>query len=252
MKKNIMSSPLKKEDLKNDLNEITDAYVNDPFLWTNEFMLKRYVDSCIAYSNNRDEYLELGIGHGIVLDRLNQAFESLTVLDGSSKLIEEYKTKYPHVKFIETLFEEFETEKKFEHIGMGFILEHVVDPSAILQRFAKFLTDKGKIFIGVPSASSMHRVIGLKAGFLDDLRKLSAQDLLFGHKRYFTYDDWRGIIEASDLVITRTEGLFLAPFSTGQLLSLNLENTVIMALADLAREYPFLANSLFFEIRKKN
>lgn len=247
-----MSRLLKKKNLRKNFNEINDAYVNDPFLWTNELILQRYVDSCIAYSNNRDEYLELGIGHGIVLDRLSQAFESLTVLEGSSKLIVEHETRYPHVKFVETLFEEFETERKFEHIGMGFVLEHIDDPSAILQRFAKFLTDEGKMFIGVPSSSSMHRVIGLKAGLIDDLRKLSAQDLLFGHQRYLTYDDWRGIIEAEGLVISRSEGLFLAPFSTGQLSSLKLENAVIMALADLAREYPSLANSLFFEIRKKN
>jgi len=135
---------------------------------------------------------------------------------------------------------------------MGFVLVHVDDPSLILRRYSDFLTENGKIYVGVPSASSMHRLIGKKAGFLDDLRKLSEQDHLYGHKRYLTYDDWRGIIEAEGLVIKKAEGLFLAPFSTGQLRSLNLEERVLRALVDLAQEYPSLANSLFFEVQKVN
>ena len=236
---------------KKHLNEITDAYINDPFRLTNELLLKRYVDNCVSNSNNRETYLELGIGHGIVLDCLSQSFNSLTVLDGSSKLIEEYTPKYPNVKFIETLFEEFEPEKKFEHIGMGFVLEHVDNPSIILKQFSKLLTDNGKIFIGVPSSSSMHRRIGLMAGFIDDIQQLSAQDLKFGHQRYLSYYDWRNIIEAEDLVINKEEGLFMAPFSTTQLISLNLDNKVLIALANLAKDYPSLANSLFFEVSKK-
>lgn len=235
---------------QNTLDNLTDAYVNDPFRWTTELMLARYADRCVACSVSRDRYLELGIGHGLVLEKLRRAFTSLTILEGSGKLVREYSEKYPDVEFVETFFETYATDERFLQIGMGFVLEHVDDPSLILRRYSELLAPGGKIFIGVPSSSSMHRLLGYKAGMLKDLRQLSDQDLAYGHKRYLTYDDWCDLIRKEGLEIARAEGLFLAPFATSQLVALRLEKRVLHALSELAQEHPDLANSLFFEAVK--
>ena len=232
------------------LDELCNAYQHDPFRWTNELMLARFVERCVGCRTPAADYLELGIGHGIVLGALADAFARLTVLEGSSKLVEEYRPLYPGVEFVVTLFERFEPRRRFSHIGMGFVLEHVDDPTAILRQFSRLLSEEGRMFIGVPSASSLHRLLGLHAGLIADLRQLSPQDVAFGHKRYLTYDDWRGIVDDAGLVVVRAEGLFLAPFSTSQLARLQLEPRVLRALVDVAAQFPQLANSLFFEIRQ--
>ena len=45
--------------------------------------------------------------------------------------------------------------------------------------------------IVVPNARSLHRLIGERAGLIDDLYRLSEHDLAVGHRRYFDRADCR-------------------------------------------------------------
>lgn len=235
------------EPLEN-LNQYLDTYSNDPFEAENHRGLNRYVDYCLNNSVGSDSLLELGIGHGIALEKLRQHFNRIVVLEGASVLVEQYAHQYPNVEVVETYFEQFSTTEKFDNIGMGFILEHVDDPALILRRFAPFLSPSGRIFIGVPSASSMHRILAQRAGMLDDIRKLTPTDLNFGHKRLWTYQDWKQLLENEGFTIEKIQGLAFKPFSTAQLCSLNLDPKIVMALDDLSLDYPELANALFIEV----
>ncbi len=234
------------EPLEN-LNQYLDTYSNDPFEDENRRGLTRYVDYCLKHRIGNDSLLELGIGHGIALEKLRQHFRRMVVLEGASVLVEQYANQYPNVEVVETYFEQFSTTEKFDNIGMGFILEHVDDPALILRRFAPFLSASGRIFIGVPSASSMHRTLAQQAGMLDDIRQLTPTDLAFGHKRLWTYQDWKQLLEDEGFTIEKIQGLAFKPFSTGQLSSLNLEPKIVAALDDLSLSYPELANALFIE-----
>ena len=244
---------LKKARRKMTRNENLDLYIDiykhDPFFHENEMMLDNFSSRCIKYSVNKKNFLELGIGHGITLDKLSKYFSKITVLEGSSKLIKQYQGKYDNVEIHETYFELFETTKRFDNIGMGFILEHVDDPGLLLNKYRSFLTDNGSIFIGVPSASSLHRILGVKAGILADLRQLSEVDISFGHKRYLRYQDWVEIFKKEKFRVVRAEGLYLKPLTTGQLKSLNLNPKIFNALVEIAIDYPEISNSLFFEVK---
>lgn len=230
-----------------DLNSYIDTYQNDPFHDENQRGLNRYVNCCITHKIGDDNYLELGIGHGVTLDKLSNHFKRIVVLEGSSALVQDYTGKYGNVELIETYFEQFSTQERFDNIGMGFILEHVDDPAAILTRFAQYLSPKGRIFIGVPSASSMHRLLAQKAGVLEDIRVLSATDIAFGHKRLWTYSDWKNLLESLGFKIELAQGIVLKPLTTGQLDSLNLSPAIYDAMDELASAYPELANALFIE-----
>lgn len=235
-----------------DLNQYLDTYSNDPFHDENQRGLKRYVNCCINNSIGNDNYLELGIGHGVTLARLSRHFNRIVVLEGASSLVKDYQDKYHNVEIIETYFEKFSTLEKFDNIGMGFILEHVDDPGAVLQRFAQFLSATGRVFIGVPSASSMHRLIAQQAGLLDDLRQLSDTDIAFGHKRLWTCADWKNLLETQGYKLEKIQGISFKPFSTGQLQSLNLTPEIIEAMDDFCITYPELANALFIEASYAN
>lgn len=102
-----------------DLDQYLATYANDPFDYENELMLYNYVTRCVNYSSNHENYLELGIGHGITLDISARYFSKVVVLEG---------------------FEKFTSSEKFYNIGMGFVLEHVDDPVCILSKVsAQFL-----------------------------------------------------------------------------------------------------------------
>ncbi len=231
-----------------NLNQFVNTYSNDPFHNENQRGLYRYANLCIKHSLNLDSYLELGIGHGVTLDQLSHNFKRVVVLEGASTLVNEYTGKHKNVEIIETLFERFSSTEKFANIGMGFILEHVDDPATILQQYVQFLTKTGRIYIGVPSASSMHRLLANQAGMLDNIEQLSETDIAFGHQRLWTYQKWRDVLENTGFKIEKAYGIAFKPFTTGQISSLNLDDRIILALDDMSENYPELANALFFEV----
>jgi len=234
---------------RENLDQYLDAYRNDPFEHENDMMLNAYVTRCIKYSANRESYLELGIGHGIVLRELSAHFKRVLVLEGALTLVREYADKYENVEVRHIFFEDYETEERFDCIGMGFVLEHVDDPVLLLRKFRGFLTDRGSILIGVPSASSLHRILAVKAGLLDDIRRMSDADMSYGHKRFLTYQDWLAVLEQAGLHAVRAEGLYLKPFASAQIKNLALDPKVFDALVEVARDYPAISNTLFLEAK---
>lgn len=230
-----------------NLDRYLDTYQNDPFADENQRGLQRFIDYCLAYRVSDRDYLELGIGHGVTLPALSAQFQHVTVLEGAPRLVEAYRGRFANVSIVETYFEHYTTTERFDHIGLGFVLEHVADPAALLRHYAPLLRANGRLFIGVPNAASMHRWLAHRAGILDDLRQLTPTDLAFGHKRLWTHDDWRRLLEDNGLTIHRMHGLVLKPFTTQQLASLQLDPRIIRALDELSGAYPELANGLFIE-----
>ena len=232
-----------------DLNQYINAYESSPYQEEYVRALRRYVHFCAARKVSEQNFLELGIGHGFTLGTIAAHFKRVLVLEGAAEIVRQAENRYPNVQIIQTYFEDFTTDEKFDHIGVCAVLEHVADPQALLRKYAGFLTPRGKMFVGVPSASSLHRLLALKAGMIADLREMSAIDEGFGHKRSWTYQDWEALIVQSGLTITKAAGLAFKPFSLAQLESLRLSEKVKDAMDEFAEDYPELSNGLFFELR---
>lgn len=216
----------------------------------NVIMMQRYIDYILEHRDNATDFLELGIGRGETVRLLRQHFKELTVLDGEKRLIDQYKDRYPDIVFEHRFFEDYQPQKKFHNIGMGFVLDLVDSPVDLLRQYSDYLSQRGKIYISIENASSLHRLIAYEAGLLTDLNKLSESNEKFGHKIYYTYDEWVHIIEQAGLEIVASHGLFLKPFSTAQLNSLNLEPNVYEALSTTAKHFPKIANACFFVLEK--
>src|SRR6185295_6154980 len=175
---------------RENLDSVAEIYSADPFEQENQIHCANYVSKCTQYAGHRDSWLELGLGSGVVLQRLSETFQHVRVLDGSPILVSRYTGRYANVDIVLTYFEEFKTSERFSSIGMGFILEHVDDPATILNMYKNMLVPGGRLFVGVPTASSIHRLLAVRAGLLTNIRAMSETDQRFGHKRYFTFDDW--------------------------------------------------------------
>lgn len=202
----------------------------------------RRIIECAAGSS----MLELGIGHGKAVATFSESFTPHVVVEGSKKIIERYKNDYPNSKTCieHRFFEDFETNLKFDAISMGFVLEHVENPVAILRRFAKFLSPDGVIFIAVPNATSLHRQLGFLAGLMPDIKQLGEGDLRLGHQRYYDISSLRKDISKSGLEEVSLEGIFLKPFTSGQMATLKLPPEVLHGLMEIGKDYPELCNSV--------
>ena len=224
----------------------------------NELLLKAYV--MLIERRIREEpaarLLSLGIGHSIVSRRLLELTESgligsYTLIEGSDVLIEgfrsEFKAEHGPVEVVKTWFEEFDPSEQFDAIEMGFVLEHVENPAFILSRFKNFLKPGGTLFVAVPNARSLHRLLGNAAGMLPDIYQLSEHDHQLGHRRYFDARSLQKMVEDAGYRRRSLRGLVLKPLSTQQLLDLSLPPAVWGAFTELGYELPDLSNGIYLE-----
>lgn len=226
-------------------------YENDPYEKENLLGASSYVTLIDKYSFDKSSFLELGIGHGKTIELLSQKFKNVRVLDGDNELVQRYSKIYSNLQFTETYFENFESNILYKFIGMGFILEHVNEPELLIQKYSKFLQKDGFIFVGVPNANSLHRIIANKAGLLDDIKMMNETDIKFGHLRFLTYQEWVEMFKRCNMEIVVSHGLFLKPFTTKQIETLNLDEKVYNALGKSAFELPEISNACFFVLKPK-
>jgi 2-polyprenyl-3-methyl-5-hydroxy-6-metoxy-1,4-benzoquinol methylase len=235
----------------NHLNSHIGAYKgNIIYDFDNEILMNWYPQRIIDLSKKSKSILELGLGHGYTANIFSQNFKRHVVLDGSSAVIENFRKNFPDFKaeIIETYFEKFETSEKFDVIVLGFILEHVDDPHEIITRYGKFLSESGKMFIAVPNAEVLNRRLGHLADMLPDMQELSENDLLLGHKRYYTVESLTNEITKAGFYLKKLEGIYLKPFTTRQILSLDLDKKFIQSLCKVGIDYPELCCGILAEI----
>lgn len=238
--------------MKNKLDFHLGAYQGaNLYDFDNDILLNWYPKRVLALLDKTDSILELGVGHGFTSKIFSEKFNNHTVLEGSEAVINNFKQKFPDIKtdIVLTYFEDYTTTKKFDVIIMGFILEHVDDPSYIITRFKKFLTPSGKLYIAVPNAEALNRRVGNIAGLLSDVESLSEYDCLLGHKRYYTVDTLKKEAESAGYKINNIEGIYLKPVTTNQMISLNLTPEIIAAFCEVGINYPELSCGILAELQ---
>lgn len=198
--------------------------------------------------------LSLGIGHQVVSRRLGgllgRGLDAYTIVEGSPARIDELRGSggLPEgVGVVHAWFEEYEPPRPVDAVEMGFVLEHVESPEAILARYAGFLAPGGMVAIAVPNARALHRLVGQRAGLLDDLHRLSAHDLALGHRRYFDLGSLRRLVEGAGLRAGACEGILLKCLTTEQLSRLGLDARVLEAFCEIGADYPEIANAIYLE-----
>lgn len=236
----------------NNLDNSVNAYKKEfEYDFDNEIMLKYYPKRIIEKLVD-GSFLELGLGHGYTVREFLKEVDEYTILEGSPAVIKNFKNNesdlYNKVNIVETYFENYETNQTFDNIVMGFILEHVNEPDLILEKYKKLLAPKGKIFIAVPNAESLHRQIGFYAGYLDNLKRLSNADILQGHKRYYDKKELLNLVKKHNFKVLSIEGIFLKPLTTFQLKSLDLSNEIINGMLEMGKKYPELSNGILMEL----
>ncbi|MCQ1769260.1 class I SAM-dependent methyltransferase [Neorhizobium galegae] len=226
------------------------AYKPDfAYQFDNEIMLNWYPKRIMALTEPGNNVLELGIGHGYTCNHFSDYFHHYVVIDGSESVISNFKQVFPASKaeIVEGFFEDFSSERKFDVIIMGFVLEHVDRPKDILEKYRELLAPGGRCFVSVPNAESLHRRFGAAAGLLDNVLTLGEGDLVLGHQRYYTVASLTSELEEAGYSIQRKEGIFLKPVTTQQMISLDLRSDIIDGMCKVGIDYPELSAGLLFE-----
>lgn len=240
--------------MKNALDEHVVAYEGQNLYdYDNNILLNWYPKRVLALSEGSRSLLELGLGHGFTANVFSGHFDRHVILEGSPAVIEHFKKNSPDcdAEIVETYFETFESDERFDVIVMGFILEHVDNPELVVRRFKQLLAPGGKMFLAVPNAEVLNRRLGHLAGLLSDMEELSDNDRMLGHKRYYTVESLKREVVASGYDIERIEGIYLKPFTTKQIVSLGLSEKIIDALCEVGVAHPELSCGIFVQLKTR-
>ena len=161
--------------------------------------------------------LELGPAEGLMTSRLHDVFDDLTTVDGSSMFCTSLRQRFPSVAVVESLFEDFHPERTFDNVVLGHVLEHVIDPVAILKSIREWLAPRGRLLAAVPNAHSVHRQMAVLMGLLDAENSLNATDTLMGHRRVYTLTELRNDVRAGGFDVVAEGGYWMKPLSNAQL-----------------------------------
>jgi len=240
--------------MTHSLDDHLAAYQDDfAYAFDNDIILNWYPRQLIAQTPASASVLELGIGHGLTCHRFAEYFDTYEVIDASQAVLDQFRRNYPGSKARthKVYFEDFAPGRTYDLIVMGFVLEHVEDPGAILRRYKAFLAEGGTLAIAVPNAQSLHRRFGNAAGLLPDMMALGDGDRMLGHLRLFTVDTLSALLDGAGYEVSAKEGIFLKPFTTAQLKSLALPATTLDAMCEVGRDYPELCAGLLFKARAR-
>lgn len=240
--------------MKRDLNAVSSEYKpNAVTEIENNLMLNWYPQRIINRFKHASTLLELGLGHGFTAKLFAKACYHYVVLDGSTVVIEQFKQNTPAFpgEIIETYFEDYSPNSTFDVIVMGFVLEHVDDPDAILSRYRDFLAPGGKLYVAVPNAKSMNRRLGLELGMIDDIYSLNANDLALGHQRQYCRDTLKDAVERAGYRVTHEEGIYLKPLPLGVLKTLDDFEGNLQAMLRVGIDFPDLCVGLLMELEVK-
>jgi 2-polyprenyl-3-methyl-5-hydroxy-6-metoxy-1,4-benzoquinol methylase len=184
--------------------------------------------------------LELGPAEGVMTELMASTDRDLTVVEGSSLFCDSLRLRFPKIRVVHALFEDFNPEGRFDNIVMGHVLEHVEDPVHILRKARGWLKPGGCIFAAVPNARSLHRQAAVIMGVLSQEDEMNELDKHHGHRRVFNPESFRSAFTQAGLRVDVFGGYFLKPISNGQIES-DWTPAMIEAFMQMGERYPDIA-----------
>lgn len=183
--------------------------------------------------------LEMGPAEGVMTEKLVNDVSDLTIVEGSEYFTNLLKDKYPQVEIYNSLFENYQPNKKFDVIILGHVLEHVENPTEILKRAKNWLNKEGIIFAAVPNCHSIYRQAAVLMGILEKENSMSELDKHHGHRRVYSKKEFENDFITAGLKIFKSGGYWLKPLSNGQMK--DWDENMIEAFMKLGEKYPDIA-----------
>ncbi|ABM03428.1 HAD-superfamily phosphatase subfamily IIIC:FkbH-like domain protein [Psychromonas ingrahamii 37] len=158
------------------------------FLWKHHYKIFTFYKSIVQTFDSKSNILEVGSGHGLFLLEIlnhNENLKDIDVVDISKSsirmtqnILKSMENEYiDKIVFYNYDINLYKTNKKYNFITMGEVLEHVDNPLSILNSLYNLLSEDGELFItscaNCPAIDHVYlfnnvdeiRVLAKKAGF---------------------------------------------------------------------------------------
>lgn len=209
------------EELKN-VQRMAPVYGSDALAGANEQYHLYLRDSVIPEEGGRSA-LEVGCGKGLWTEVLCERYDTVDVVEGSEELlaqvVERCRGRRAKLTTHGVLVEDFAPAegRTWQHVYMTFLLEHLADPVSVLRRMKHWLAEDGSLFLAVPNANSVHRVIAVRMGLIRTADELSDNDRRVGHRRVYTPGLLRSQVEQAGFEVAEEKPIGLKVVSLRQM-----------------------------------
>ena len=189
-----------------------------------------------------DRVLELGCATGRMTARMVAAGADVLGVDRSADYIERAAARgLPSARFTVGDVEAHvrHERRRYHHVVATNLLHELEDPGGFVAAAAGCLHPQGHLHLSLQNPRSLHRLVALEMGLLDDLGATSARGAAYGTRRSFTRDELVALGTAAGLAPALATGVCLKPLPND--LMATLPPAVLAGMARAARHAPDLA-----------
>ena len=213
-----------------------------------DFFNTKLASEIICPECNEKTVLEVGCATGVMTENLLEVSKSLTVVEPSSSycriISEKYGTK---VQLHNCFLEDIEADSQFDVVILASLLHHFEKPEKFMETTKRFIKADGCVLATVPNIKSLHRQVGVKAGMLKNEYDSTERNAKFSQPGRFDKTSFENLFNRCSFKIIESFTYMLKPFSSEQMLKLNLDWNIINALFEIGKEYPSIASQLYIK-----
>ncbi|HXY99706.1 MAG TPA: class I SAM-dependent methyltransferase [Stellaceae bacterium] len=233
------------------VNDLVDGYDESPF----DARMRGYMLRALAPYLHGGSALQIGCYHGDLTVLLEQRYASLTIVDAAQRFLDHTRRRLARpAAFHCSLFETLDLPARFDAVFLVHVLEHVIDPVAVLGKIRGALNERGLAFVVVPNGNAASRQLAVKMGLLDHNAALTPADLKHGHRRVYQLDTLEADLRRAGLDIVNTGGIFFKPLANFQFDRLGggeiITEAYMEACYQLGFKYPDLSASIYAVCRR--
>jgi 2-polyprenyl-3-methyl-5-hydroxy-6-metoxy-1,4-benzoquinol methylase len=215
-----------------------------------DVMHKYMVQSCAPFFTS-GSVLELGSHVGDFTRRLTPYFDDITCVEASGEAVAQSRAALPdNIEFHQGIFETVTLPRRYDHIVLTHVLEHLDDPVGVMRRInTEWLAEGGRFFLICPNANAPSRQIAVKMGLISHNAAVTPAEEAHGHRITYSLDTLERDATAAGLKVVHRSGIFfkaLANFQWDQLLNTDvISDEYLEGCFMLGHQYPDLCSSIF-------
>ncbi len=184
-----------------------------------------------------ERVLELGCATGLMTAELAQADVRITAVERSERFLARARARQvAGADFHHGTVESFATDERFDHVVATQLLNELDDPLDALRRWAELLGPSGLVHLSLANPRSLHRLIALDLGLIDDLDALSERGARLGTRGILDADGLVALGRRAGLRAVHREGVLLKPFTQEHMAA--LPDEIVEGLDRACRHLP--------------
>jgi len=167
-------------------------------------------EAAVKWAGSGERVMEIGSGNGAILLTIKDQYKECVGIELSSIRAQESQKLFAHdnVKIFQGNFESMDVnfpDNHFDTIILVAVIEHLIDPFAVVAKIHKLLKPGGRVIIDTPNMAKWTRRIKLLfgvfpgtasigEGFIHYDKKTATSLLDEGHFHYFTYGSLKKLL----------------------------------------------------------